>query len=118
MNDTEILNKLIRDLRNGIIINEDWQREELICRIKIERIKEKHAKQMAAIGPKPQHRAERRKDDDDKIPFDIDNPHVVPCHTRNNDVIEVAGYPTHYEAHIDKGGRVTYTPISRKHETL
>jgi hypothetical protein len=35
-----------------------------------------------------------------------------------NQYIEVAGYPTHYEAHIDKGGRVTYTPISRKHETL
>jgi hypothetical protein len=40
MSDTEILNYVIRELKRGRIINEDWQREELICEIRVRRMRD------------------------------------------------------------------------------
>ena len=41
MSDTEILNYVVRELLRGRIIAEDWQREELICAIKVRRSRDK-----------------------------------------------------------------------------
>jgi hypothetical protein len=41
MNDTEILNYVVRELLRGRIIAEDWQREELICEIKVRQSRDK-----------------------------------------------------------------------------
>jgi hypothetical protein len=41
MSDTEILNWIVRELRQGRILAEDWQREELLCEIKVRRMRDK-----------------------------------------------------------------------------
>jgi hypothetical protein len=41
MSDTEILNWIIREVNRGRVIYYDWQREELLCEIKVRRLRDK-----------------------------------------------------------------------------
>jgi hypothetical protein len=47
MSDTEILNYVVRELLRGRIIAEDWQREELLCEIKVKRMRDKAVRDKA-----------------------------------------------------------------------
>jgi len=38
-NDTAIIDKLIDKINDGLIIDKDWQREEILCWIRVQRIK-------------------------------------------------------------------------------
>ena len=41
MSDTEILNWIVREVNRGRVIFYDWQREELLCEIKVRRMRDK-----------------------------------------------------------------------------
>jgi hypothetical protein len=47
MSDTEILNWIVRELNRGRILTEDWQREEMLCEIKVRRMRDKEERDKA-----------------------------------------------------------------------